>query len=75
MLIQKLLSPEVNSDLVLWIRPFLCDRPQRAGLNARLSSDPVFIDEVTLNTGVPPGRVLCRIFFSIYANDNATFLF
>ena len=58
MLIQKLLNPEVHSDLVLWVRPFLCDRPQRAGLKVRLCSDPVFIDEVKLNTGVPLGRDL-----------------
>ena len=56
MLIQKLLNPEVHSDLVLWVRLFLCDLPQRVGLNARRSSDPVFIDEVKLYTGVPPGR-------------------
>ena len=35
----------------------------------------VFIDEVKLNTGVPLGRVLCRIFFSICTNENATSLF
>ena len=75
MLIQKLLNPEVHSDLVLWVRPFLCDLPQRAGQNARHGSDPVFIDEDKLNTGVLPGRVLCRIVFSIYTNDNATSLF
>ena len=56
MLIQRLLNPEVHSDLGLWVRPFLFDLPQRAGLNARRSSDPVFIDEVKLYTGVPLGR-------------------
>ena len=35
-LIQRLLDLDINSDLVLWIRQFLRDRPHRVSLNARM---------------------------------------
>ena len=56
-LIQNLLNLEIDSDLVLWIRQFLCDRQQRVSLNSRLCGDSVFSDELTLKTGVPKGCV------------------
>ena len=68
-LIKKLLNLEVNPDLILWIRQFLCDRPQRVRLNGSLSRDPVLSDEVIINTGAPQGCVLSPILFSIYTND------
>ena len=68
-LIKKLLNLEVNPDLILWIRQFLCDRPQRVRLNDSLSRDPVLSDEVIVNTGAPQGCVLSPILFSIYTND------
>ena len=68
-LIKKLLNLEVNPDLILWIRQFLCDRPQRVRLNGSLSRDPVLSDEVIVNTGAPQGCVLSPILFSIYTND------
>ena len=60
---------EVNTDLVLWIRQFLCDRPQRVRLSSRLCDQPVLSDELVLNTGVPQGCVLSPVLFSVYTNE------
>ena len=76
-LTKKLLNLEVNPDLILWIRQFLCDRSQRVRLNGPLCRDPVLSDEIMLNTGTPQGCVLSPILFSIYMNDissNKSFL-
>ena len=63
LLIKRLLDLEVNHTIVLWIRQFLSDRPQRVIVNGHMSG------ELTLNTGAPQGCVLSPILFSIYTND------
>ena len=68
-LIKTLLNLEVNPDLILWIRQFLCDRPQRVRMNGSLCRYPVLSDEIVVNTGAPQGSVLSPILFSIYTND------
>ena len=68
-LIKKLLNLEVNPDLILWIRQFLCDRPQRVRLNGPLCRDSVLSDEIVVNTGAPQECVLSPILFSICTND------
>ena len=42
-LIKRLLALEVNADLVLRIRQFLCDRPQRVRLSSRLCDQPAHV--------------------------------
>ncbi len=61
-LIRRLISMDVNSDLVLWICDFLTDRPQRVCVSGHVS------DEVVLNTGAPQGCVLSPTLFSIYTD-------
>ena len=68
-LIQRLLDLDINSDLVLWIRQFLRDRPHRVSLNARMLFKPVLSDEIVVNTGAPQGCVLSPVLFSLYTND------
>ena len=63
------LIQRLNSDLVLWIRQFLCDRPQRVSLNASMLVKPVLSDEIVVNTGAPQGCVLSPVFFSLYTKD------
>ena len=50
-LFKKLLNIEVNPDLILCIRQFLCDRPQRVRLNDPVFRDTVPSDEILVNTG------------------------
>ena len=64
--IKRLLDLEVNTDLVLWIRQFLCDRPQRVRLSSRLCDQPVLSDELVLNTGVPQGFVLSCLILCLH---------
>ena len=68
-LIQRLLDLDVNSDLVLWIRQFLCDRPQRVSLNAHMLVKHVLSDEIVVNTGASQGCVLSPVLFSLFTND------
>ena len=63
LLIKRLLDIEVSPGLVLWIRSFLCDRPQR------VSIDGIMSKELVLNTGAPQGCVLSPLLFSIYTNE------
>ena len=67
-LIKTLLDLGVNSDLILWIRQFLSERPQRVRLNGQLGTDPIMSDEIIVNCGASQGCVLSPILFSIYAN-------
>ena len=59
-LLKRLIDLHVNSNLVLWIRDFLRDRPQRVCVNGYLS------EEVVLNSGAPQRCVLSPMLFSIY---------
>ena len=62
-LLKRLLDLDVSPGLVLWIKSFLTDRPQRVKVDDFLSN------EVILNTGAPQGCVLSPILFSIYTNE------
>ena len=62
MLLKRLIDLHVDSNLVLWIRDFLRDRPQRVCMNGYLS------EEVVLNAGAPQGCVLPPMLFSINTN-------
>ena len=63
LLIKRLLDLQANHSIILWIRSFLCDRPQRVMLGGHLS------EEVTLSTGAPQGCVLSPVLFSLYTNE------
>lgn len=63
LLISRLLDLQVSPSVVLWIRAFLCDRPQRVSVGGSLS------EELVLNTGAPQGCVLSPVLFSIYTNE------
>lgn len=63
LLIKRLLDLDVSPGLVLWVRAFLRDRPQRVSINGTLS------DEIVINTGAPQGCVLSPILFSLYTNE------
>lgn len=63
LLISRLLDLQVSSSVILWIRAFLRDRPQRVRVGERLS------EELVLNTGAPQGCVLSPVLFSIYTNE------
>ena len=81
LLIQRLLDLQVNPTLVLWIRAFLCDRPQRVCVRVDplsvwtgggslsectvLPGGSVMSKEFVLDTGAPRG-VLCPLFFFQY---------
>ena len=60
---KRLLDLGANHTLVLWIKQFLCDRPQRVSLSGIRS------DELIVNTGAPQRRVLSPILFSVYTNE------
>ena len=64
MLLKRLIDLHVNSNLVLWIRDFLRDRPQRVCVNGYLS------EEVVLNSGAPQRCVVSPMLFSIYTIIN-----
>ena len=73
MILKRLADLDVNSSLILVIRDFLRERPQRVCLNGFLS------DSTVLSTGCPQGCCLSPILFSIYTdfmkcNTNFTFL-
>lgn len=63
LLIKRLIDLQADHSIILWIRSFLCDRPQRVTVGGHCS------DEVTLSTGVPQGCVLSPVLFSIYTNE------
>ncbi|KAF7650670.1 hypothetical protein LDENG_00122430 [Lucifuga dentata] len=62
-LIKRLCDLNVNGNLILWIKDFLTDRPQKVFFNGNSS------DQITLNTGAPQGCVLSPTLFSIYTNE------
>lgn len=63
LLLSRLIDLNVSPKIILWIRSFLCDRPQRVLVDGKFS------DELVLNTGAPQGCVLSPILFSIYTNE------
>ena len=63
LLLSRLIDLDVSPHIVLWIRSFLRDRPQRVNVNRSLSN------ELVLSTGAPQGCVLSPILFSIYTNE------
>ena len=68
-LIKKLLNLEVNPHFILYIRQFICDRPQRVKLNDPLCRDSVLSVETRVNTELARGRILSLILFSMSVND------
>ena len=62
-LLQRLIDLGIDHALVLWIRKFLSDRPQRVNIKGALSEVAI------LNTGVPQGCVLSPVLFSVYTNE------
>ena len=69
-LLQKLVDLKINTNLILWIREFLKDRPQRVLLSMKNSSVPrVLSDAMILNSGAPQGCILSPVLFSLYIND------
>ena len=84
LLLQRLLDLQVNPTLVLWIRAFLCDRPQRVCVRVDILSVRtgggslaestvlfggfVMSKELVLDTGAPQGYVLSSLFL-VYINE------
>ena len=61
--IKRLLDVGANHTFVLWIKQFLCDRPQTVSLSGIRS------DELIVNTGAPQGFVPSLILFSVYTSE------
>ena len=62
-LIQKLMSMQVNPNLILWIHTFLSNRPQYVRFKSSISNT------ITVNTGAPQGCVLSASLFTLYTSD------
>lgn len=65
-LTQKLISMNINSNVILWLMKFLTIRPQYVKFKDSFSST------LTLNTGAPQGCVLSAQLFTIYTSDCQT---
>lgn len=63
LLLKRLRDLQVNSSIILWIRAFLCDRPQWVSVGGHVSK------EIVINTGAPQGCVLSPLLFSVYTNE------
>ncbi|XP_071953435.1 uncharacterized protein [Antedon mediterranea] len=62
-LLDKLVSMNVNPFVCLWIRDFLKNRTQRVRI------DNVLSDIIVSNTGAPQGCVLSPLLFTLYTSD------
>ncbi|KAF7659198.1 hypothetical protein LDENG_00001430 [Lucifuga dentata] len=60
---RKLLSMQVNSNLILWIINFLLNRVQS------ICFERVISDFHSTSSGSPQGAVLCPFLFTLYTND------
>ena len=63
LLMDKLINMNVNANLIVWIRSFLCYRLQYVNFNGTLS------DVIEMNTGAPQGCVMSAVLFMIYTSD------
>ena len=63
LLLTKLINMNINSNIILWIHSFLCDRLQYVKMC------DVKSNVIVTNTGAPQGCVLSPILFSIYTAD------
>ena len=63
---EKLLSLNVNKNLIGWILDFLTTRTQHVKLNSTVSNT------IGLNTGAPQGCVLSPTLYTLYTNDFLT---
>ena len=63
LLLQKLLTLNVNSNLIRWIHNFMSNRPQYVKFKNTQSN------VIITNSGAPQGCVLSPLLFSIYTND------
>ena len=63
LLVQKLISLNVNPRTISWILDFLTHRPQYVNIDGTCS------DTMITNTGAPQGCVLSPVLYSIYTND------
>lgn len=62
-LLRKLLTWNVNSNLIAWIHSYLTNRTQYVKLK-NVKSNPIIT-----NTGAPQGCVLSPLLFTLYTND------
>ena len=64
-LLQKLSDLKINTNLILWIKEFLRDRPQRVLLSLNNAKLPRVLSEaIILNSGAPQGCILSPVLFS-----------
>ena len=62
-LAEKLVSLNVDKQVIQWISSFLVDRPQRVKIGQFMSESRV------LSTGAPQGCVLSPLLFTLFTND------
>ena len=70
LLVQKLLSMNVDFRTILWIFNYLTLRPQFVKIRSSSNSNVFISDTVLTNTGAPQGTVLAPFLFSLYTSDH-----